>query len=101
MADRAEVTGLLYNYLSYESPEDVDGNKRANVEIDSNGIKTSPASIKDMNSPYGKKPTLIANKVGPTSLVTRYSPKDPQFVKLENMSSTLLRSALRKIVDEV
>lgn len=50
---------------------------------------------------YGKKPTIIADMKEPTALISRYSPKDAQFVELERFGTTMIRKALRKIVDEV
>jgi hypothetical protein len=101
LSDRAVTTGLLYNYLSYVSPKDVDGLKRAYVDIDREDIEVRVPRKESIQELYGKRATLIPSETGPTALIPRYSPKDVQFNKLESFGSSLLRSALRKIVDEV
>lgn len=105
MSDRALTTGLLYNYLDYVSPADVDGLKRAQVNVTDSGIDAKPLSpskalVVQMKSPYGQRPTLVAAENKPTALITKYSPKDEMFPQLEEYKTSLLRSALRKIVDE-
>lgn len=42
LSDRAVQTGLLYNYLEYVSPADVDGIKRAYVTVKDNSIDATP-----------------------------------------------------------
>lgn len=103
LSDRAVTTGLLYNYLEYVSPADVDGIKRAYVNVKDNSIDATPipADKGMVAQMYGKKPTIIADMKEPTALISRYSPKDPQFVNLERFGTTIIRKALRKIVDEV
>jgi hypothetical protein len=103
LSDRAVTTGLLYNYLEYVSPTDVDGIKRAYVNVKDNSIDATPipADKGMVAQMYGKKPTIVADMKAPTALISRYSPKDPQFVELEQFGRTMVRKALRKIVDEV
>jgi hypothetical protein len=103
LSDRAVTTGLLYNYLEYVSPADVDGIKRAYVNVKDNSIDAEliPANKGMVAQMYGMKPTIIADMKAPTALISRYSPKDSQFPELERFGTTMLRKALRKIVDEV
>lgn len=106
LSDRAVKTKLLYNYLEYVSPADVDGLKRAYVNVHDDGIDAKPipsdkAMVAVQNSPYGQKPTLVPEYNKPTALITQYSPRDKMFPQLEKFGNSLLRSALRKIVDEV
>jgi hypothetical protein len=81
----------------------VDGIKRAYVNVEDDDIEAKPvaankASIAQM---YGMKPTLIAKDKAPTALINKHSPKDKMFPQLEEFGNELLRSALRRIVDEV
>jgi hypothetical protein len=106
LTDRAVKTGLVYNYLEYVSPADVDGIKRAYVNvkdghIDARPISADKAMVAVQTSPYGQKPTIVPEYNKPTALITQYSPQDKLFPQLEKYGNSLLRSALRKIVDEV
>ena len=106
LTDRAVRTGLVYNYLEYVSPKDVDGLRRAYVNVDNDKIDARPipankASVAQMYGANKMKPTIIAGKTEPTALISKYSPKDKMFPQLEEYGNELLRSALRKIVDEV
>ncbi len=102
LTDRAVTTGLLYNYLEYVSPADVDGIKRASVKINGDSIdaKPIPANQAATAQMYGR-PTLVPKQNKPTALIAKYSPQDKLFPQLEKYGNSLLRSALRKIVDEV
>jgi hypothetical protein len=101
LSDRAVTTGLVYGYLDNVSYKDVDGLRRAYVNVDKDSVKVSAPSTENIEELYSKKATLVANSKAPTALITRYSPKDPQFNKLEQFGGSLVRAALRKIVDEV
>jgi hypothetical protein len=88
------------------SPADVDGIKRAYVSvkdghIDARPISADKAMVAVQTSPYGQKPTIVPEYSKPTALITQYSPQDKLFPQLEKYGNSLLRSALRKIVDEV
>jgi hypothetical protein len=103
LTDRAVTTGLLYNYLDYVSPQDVDGIKRAYITVEDEKIDAKPipkeqATVAQM---YGYKPTVIMSEKEPTALIPKISPEDQLFPTYERFGNELLRSALRKIVDEV
>jgi len=102
LSDRALNTGLLYNYLDYVSPADVDGIKRANIKVNDNSIDATPIPVnKSLTAQMYGRPTIIAKEKEPMALISKFSPKDPLFPLLEEHGTSLLRSALRKIVDEV
>jgi hypothetical protein len=103
LTDRATTTKLLYNYLEYVSPADVDGIRKAYVTVGDKGVTAKPvpknkAKIAEM---YGKKPTLIADEQEPTALIPRISPQDTIYPEYHGFGDKLIRSALRQIVDEV
>ncbi len=84
----------------------MDGIKRAYVNVKDSSIDAKPipanrAMAAVQNSPYGQKPTLVPEYNKPTALITQFSPRDKLFPQLEKQGNSLLRSALRKIVDEV
>lgn len=102
LSDRAVITSLLYNHLQEVTPEAVDGLKRAQIKVKDSSIESRPLQPKEalVEQMYGMKPTIIAKPFEPTALITRYSPEDPKFDELEEFNNTLLRRALRRIVDE-
>lgn len=107
LIDRATTTKLLYNYLEYVSPADVDGIKKAYVEVGDKKIKVKPiaandSAIADMyGANGGKKPTIIADNMDPMALIAKASPDDELYPVYRGFGNELLRSALRRIVDEV
>jgi hypothetical protein len=101
LIERAATTKLLYNYLEYVSPSDVDGIKKAYVTVGDKGIKAKPVSknSKHIADMYGKKPTLVAEEIEPMALIDKSSSKD--IATYRGYGRDLVRSALRRIVDEV
>lgn len=102
LTDRARQTGALYNYLDSATEKGPDGVKRAYVTVNDDDIQADPipaakASIAQM---YGKSPTIVADMVSPMALISKFSPEDAMFPQLEEAQRGLIRSALRKIVDE-
>jgi hypothetical protein len=109
LSDRALTTGLVYKYLDYVTPKDVDGLKRAYVNVTDNEIEVDPipADRSAIAQMYGaanvgsRRPTMVATKDSPMALIDKFSPQDKLFPQLEAFGTGLLRAALRKIVDEV
>jgi hypothetical protein len=101
LTDRAAATGILYNYLDNVSPEDVNGIKRGYVSVQGDNITARPVEKNfDPNTAYKMRPTMVASEE-PMALIPKISPKDEMYKSTQEFSRTLLRSALRKIVDEV
>jgi hypothetical protein len=101
LVDRSQTTKLLYNYLTYVSPADINGIKKAYVTVGDKGIRTRPANnAKAVEKMYGKKPTTVAEDMEPMALIDKASEEDVD-EGYRGFGDDLIRSALRRIVDEV
>ena len=101
LVDRAQTTKLLYNYLEYVSPADISGIKKAYVTVGDKSIRARPANnAKSVEKMYGKKPTTVAEDMEPMALIDKASPEDVD-EGYRGFGDDLIRSALRRIVDEV
>ena len=100
LIDRAQTTKLLYNYLEYVSPADVDGIKKAYVTVGDKSVSARPVpKNRNIEKMYGKKPTTVAEEQDPMALIAKSSPEDAS--EYRGFGDELVRSALRRIVDEV
>mgnify|MGYP001008519008 CR=1 FL=1 len=102
LVERAELTENLYNILEKKVPEDSDGIKRAYVDVDI--VDESEFAVDIVTSTgdecyYGVDPVTVATMNDPFPLMSR---KQDLFDGYQdNIERTLLRQALRRIVDEV
>jgi hypothetical protein len=73
------------------------------VTVGDKGIKATPISPKrnKIAEMYGKKPTLVAEELDPMALIEKASPQDRLFPQYQGYGNKLVRSVLRRIVDEV
>lgn len=103
LSDRASTAELVYNTLDRVAPEDVDGIKRAYVDISTDAVTIeAPTSAEEMEtaSLYGIEPTSVASLTEPFPLIKR-NIGPPVFDIKNKEHRSMLRMALRRIVDEV
>lgn len=102
LTGRAELTRLIYGLLNKVGTEGNDGIKQALLDITSNGLEVvAPPSGTDPNllEMYGLQRVIVAPESDPFQMIPRY--EKPEFDDVSTSSTTILRQALRRIVDEV
>lgn len=102
MMERAEVAEILYNTLNRVAPEDIDGVKRAYVDIEDNSIEISTPDTdrsSEIASFYGMKPVAVADTVEPFPLIKTYE-GPVQFEGPKKFNRGMIREILGRIVDE-
>ena len=102
LSQRADTTALLYNTLSRIAPEDDEGVKRAFVSIDPQGIEIDIPKSTDFEAAaalYGVEPVSVATLTAPFSMIPS---REPMVAEARpTFDRSLLRQALRRLVDEV
>ena len=102
LTDKADTSELLYRTLLSVAPEDIDGIQKAYVDVEPNGITVSDPRGADrtaLNAFYGLDATSVADLQNPFPLVPQRS-GPPEFSQKQNFDRSLLRQALRRLVDE-
>lgn len=102
LTERARMAGIIYNTLLKIAPEDIDGIKRAYVDVTPTNvsIETSTKTQSALQTYYGVDPVSVADMSNPFPLVPQ-NEGPVTYPKKKIVDRSLLRQALRRIVDEV
>lgn len=92
----------MYDTLDELVPEDKDGIKKAFVNVSGSDVrvvvpKESSSTLSDL---YGLNPTIVAKLDKPFQLIPKQE-ENNIFTNSQDFNRTMLRNALRRIVDEV
>ena len=97
---RADLTKFIYNTLDELVPENDDGKKEAFVNIGDNSLDVTIPSDGTLADLYGLNAVKVAPMDKPFQLIPKHE-YTSLFSDKEQFNRTLLRNALRRIVDEV
>ena len=103
LSEKADTAELLYNTLVKRAPKDSTGVKRAFIEVSDDEIAVELPRQRDLDSTaalYGIEPASVATTTMPFALIPQREPVAP-VGHATNFNRTLLRQALRRLVDEV
>lgn len=103
LTERARLANAIYNVLLKIAPEDIDGVKRAYVDVTPTGasIETTTETQNPLKTYYGiEGPVSVADMSNPFPLVPQ-NEGPIEFTKKKVVDRSLLRQVLRRVVDEV
>jgi hypothetical protein len=101
LTDKADTAELLYKTLLRVAPEDIDGIQKAYVDVEPDGITVTDPRGSDvaLKAFYGLDATSVADLQNPFPMVPQRD-GPPEFSAKQNFDRSLLRQALRRLVDD-